>query len=90
MTVRYVWVRAPVEIGLSFMLKSRVEWLRDERKAKMDLCELQEIFFDTEPKEILDKLNEKKLLVIRLLTIYAGNENCEQQSYHRRGRKDLG
>ena len=68
MAVRYVWFRAPVEIGLSFMLKSRLEWLRDERKAEMELCELQEIFFDTKPKEMLDKL-QKKLKLLDFLQI---------------------
>ena len=49
------------------MLKSRVEWLRDERKAETELCELQEIFFETKPKEILDKLNEKKFKLLDFL-----------------------
>ena len=52
MAVRYVSIRAPIEIGLSYMIKARVEWMRDERKADLELCELNELFFKTRPKEI--------------------------------------
>ena len=64
MAARYIWVRAPVEIGLSFMINSRVEWLRDEKKAVIELIELQELFFETRPKEILDQLNDKKFKLL--------------------------
>ena len=64
MAARYIWVRAPIEIGLSFIINARVEWLRDEKKAVIELIELQELFFETRPKEILDQLNMKKLKLL--------------------------
>jgi len=60
MATRYIYVRAPVEIGLNFLLNARVEWLRDEKMALITETDLQEIRFENRPKDILERLNEKK------------------------------
>lgn len=60
MATRYIYVRAPVEIGLNFFLNARIEWLRDEKKALITETNLQEIKFENRPKDILEQLNNKK------------------------------
>ena len=55
-----MFVKVPVELGLAFMIKTRVEWKENEKKAEVILNEVEELCFKTRPKDILEHLNEKK------------------------------
>ena len=66
---RYSFCFVPVEIGLDFLLQSRVEWIKNERKIDVKMENLQDLKFDSLPGEVVEKLNEQKKKMLDFLTI---------------------
>ena len=55
-----MFVKAPIELGLAFMVKTRVEWMDNDKKAEIVLNEVDELCFENRSKDILEHLNENK------------------------------
>ena len=42
------------------MIKTHVEWMKDEKRAEIVLSEIDQLCFENRSKDILEQLNEKK------------------------------
>ena len=62
--MRYSFIFVPVELGLEFLLTSRIKWLENEFKIKTKPEILKELKFDGVPDSVLEGLNEKKCTLL--------------------------
>ena len=60
MAQRYMYVRVPVEQGLAYMIKTRLEWMESEKKAEIVVEDVNELCFEKKPIDVLERLNKKK------------------------------
>ena len=65
MAQRYMYVRVPVEQGLAYMIKTRLEWMESEKKAEIVVEDVNELCFENKPKD--ERLNEKKCKLLDFL-----------------------
>ena len=56
---RFMFVRMPVELGLEYMIRTRLEWMMSEKKAEVVVEDVKELCFETKLTEVLEPLNEK-------------------------------
>ena len=66
---RYSFCFLPVEIGLDFLIQSRVQWIQCERKIAVKTETLQDLKFDAVPGEVVQKLNAQKKKMLDFLQI---------------------
>ena len=57
--MRYSFIFVPVELGLEFLLTSRLRWLENELKIKTKPESVNELRFDGIPESVLEGMNEK-------------------------------
>ena len=62
--MRYSYIFVPVELGLEFLLTSRLRWLENEVKIKTKPECVNEMRFDGIPENVLLGLNEKKYTLL--------------------------
>ena len=62
--MRYSFIFVPVELGLEFLLTSRIKWLENELKIKTKPEIVKELRFDGVPESVLEGLNEKKFTLL--------------------------
>ena len=62
--MRYSFIFVPVELGLEFLLTSRIKWLENELKIKTKPEIVKELKFDGVPESVLEGLNEKKFTLL--------------------------
>ena len=62
--MRYSFIFVPVELGLEFLLTSRIKWLENELKIKTKPESVKELRFDGVPESVLEGLNEKKYTLL--------------------------
>ena len=62
--MRYSFIFVPVELGLEFLLTSRIKWLENELKIKTKPEIVKELKFDAVPESVLERLNEKKFTLL--------------------------
>ena len=62
--MRYSYIFVPVEIGLEFLLTSRLRWLENELKIKTKPESVNEMQFDGIPETVLEGMNEKKYTLL--------------------------
>ena len=62
--MRYSYIFVPVELGLEFLLTSRLRWLENELKIKTKPESVNELRFDGIPESVLEGLNEKKYTLL--------------------------
>ena len=62
--MRYSFIFVPVELGLEFLLTSRIKWLENELKIKTKPESVKEMRFDGVPESVLEGLNEKKYTLL--------------------------
>ena len=62
--MKYSFCFVPVELGLEFLLTSRINWLENELKVKTKPEIVKELKFDGVPENVLMLLNEKKLTLL--------------------------
>ena len=62
--MKYSFCFVPVELGLEFLLTSRVNWLENELKVKTKPEIVKELKFDGVPENVLQLMNEKKLTLM--------------------------
>ena len=62
--MRYSYIFVPVELGLEFLLTSRLRWLENEVKIKTKPESVNEMRFDGIPESVLVGLNEKKYTLL--------------------------
>ena len=62
--MRYSFIFVPVELGLEFLLTSRIKWLENELKIKTKPEIVKELKFDAVPESVLERLNEKKCTLL--------------------------
>ena len=62
--MRYSFIFVPVELGLEFLLTSRIKWLENELKIKTKPEIVKELKFDGVPETVLMGLNEKKFTLL--------------------------
>ena len=62
--MRYSFIFVPVELGLEFLLTSRIKWLENELKIKTKPEIVKELKFDGVPENVLVGLNEKKFTLL--------------------------
>ena len=62
--MRYSFIFVPVELGLEFLLTSRIKWLENELKIKTKPDIVKELKFDGVPESVLEGLNEKKFTLL--------------------------
>ena len=67
--MRYSFCFTPVELGLEFLLSSRVSLVECEKKIKVKAFDLKELQFDGVPEKVVRKLNEKKKKMMDFLQI---------------------
>ena len=58
--MRYSYIFVPVELGLEFLLTSRLRWLENELKIKTKAESVNEMRFDGIPETVLEEMNAKK------------------------------
>ena len=66
---RYSFCFLPIEIGLEFLLSSRVQWIECESKIAVKTETLKELQFDAVPGEVVEKLNAQKKKMLDFLQI---------------------
>ena len=66
---RFSFCFLPIEIGLEFLISSRVQWIESERKIAVKTETLKELKFDAVPKEVVQKLNARKKKMLDFLQI---------------------
>ena len=66
---RFSFCFLPVELGLEFLLSSRLNWIECEKKITVKATNLKELKFDGVPEEVVRKLNEKKKKMLDFLQI---------------------
>ena len=64
-----MYVRTPVELGLKYMIRTRLEWMMSEKKAEVVVEDVKELCFETKPTEVLQRLNDKKCKLLDFLQI---------------------
>ena len=57
------------ELGLEFLLSSRLQWIECERKIAVKAEDLKELKFDAVPEEVVQKLNAQKKKMLDFLQI---------------------
>ena len=62
--MRYSFIFVPVELGLEFLLTSRLRWLENELKIKTKPESVNELRFDGIPESVLEGMNEKKYTLL--------------------------
>ena len=62
--MRYSYIFVPVELGLEFLLTSRLRWLENELKIKTKPESVNELRFDGIPESVLEGMNEKKYTLL--------------------------
>ena len=62
--MRYSYIFVPVELGLEFLLTSRLRWLENELKIKTKPECVNEMQFDGIPETVLEGMNEKKYTLL--------------------------
>ena len=62
--MRYLFIFVPVELGLEFLLTSRLRWLENELKIKTKPESVNEMRFDGIPESVLEGMNEKKYTLL--------------------------
>ena len=62
--MRYSYIFVPVELGLEFLLTSRLRWLENELKIKTKPESVNEMRFDGIPESVLEGMNEKKYTLL--------------------------
>ena len=62
--MRYSYIFVPVELGLEFLLTSRLRWLENELKIKTKPESVNEMRFDGIPETVLEGMNEKKYTLL--------------------------
>ena len=62
--MKYSFIFVPVELGLEFLLTSRIRWLEHELKIKTKPEIVKELKFDGVPESVLEGLNEKKFTLL--------------------------
>ena len=62
--MKYSFIFVPVELGLEFLLTSRINWLENELKIKTKPVSVKELKFDGVPENVLQLMNEKKLTLM--------------------------
>ena len=62
--MRYCYIFVPVELGLEFLLTSRLRWLENELKIKTKPESVNEMCFDGIPETVLEGMNEKKYTLL--------------------------
>ena len=62
--MRYSFIFVPVELGLEFLLTSRIRWLEHELKIKTKPESVNELRFDGIPESVLEGMNEKKYTLL--------------------------
>ena len=67
--MRYSFCFTPVELGLEFLLSSRVSLVECEKKIKVKAFDLKELQFNGVPEKVVRKLNEKKKKMMDFLQI---------------------
>ena len=66
---RFSFCFLPIEIGLEFLLSSRIQWIACERKIAVKKETLKELQFDAVPGEVVQKLNAQKKKMLDFLQI---------------------
>ena len=66
---RFSFCFLPIEIGLEFLLSSRIQWIEFERKIAVKKETLKELQFDAVPGEVVQKLNAQKKKMLDFLQI---------------------
>ena len=66
---RFSFCFSPIEIGLEFLISSRVQWIQSERKIAVKTETLQDLKFDAVPGEVMQKLNAQKKKMLDFLQI---------------------
>ena len=69
MTQIFMYVRVPVEVGLAYMIKTRLEWMESEKKAEIVVEDVNELCFEKKPIDVLERLNKKKCKLLDFLQI---------------------
>ena len=62
--MKYSFCFVPVELGLEFLLTSRINWIENELKVKTKPVIVKELKFDGVPENVLQLMNEKKLTLM--------------------------
>ena len=66
---RFSFCFLPIEIGLEFLLSSRIQWIACERKIAVKKETLKELQFDAVPGEVVQKLNAQRKTMLDFLQI---------------------
>ena len=66
---RFSFCFLPIELGLEFLLSSRMQWIECERKIAVKAEDLKELKFDAVPKVVVQKLNSQKKKMLDFLQI---------------------